>query len=48
MTRQKLSLDQIDTVPFYGKNFPFVPWTLTANMQLTLTFAKDLFGELGY
>ena len=47
MNAHKLPLDQISTVPFYGKHFPLVPWTLKANIQTTLIFARNLFRELG-
>ncbi|MCA9908485.1 MAG: hypothetical protein KC519_07535, partial [Anaerolineae bacterium] len=47
MTTHKLPLDQISSVPFYGRHFPFVPWTFKANLQTTLIFARNLFRELG-
>jgi hypothetical protein len=32
---------------YYGRNFPFIPWTLKSKLRVSLVFARNLFGELG-
>jgi hypothetical protein len=44
----KKKLSEITKVPYYGENFPFIPWTLIAKFKVELIFAKNLYKKLGF
>lgn len=43
----KLPLSAIENVPYYGKSFPFIPWTLSSKIKVSLVFSKNLYKEIG-
>jgi len=47
MTTHRLPLNQVNTLPYYGRHFPFIPWTLSSKLRVSLVFARNLGGELG-
>jgi hypothetical protein len=42
-----LPVDQVKTLPYYGRNFPFIPWTFRSKLRVSFVFARNLFGKLG-
>ncbi|MCA9936643.1 MAG: hypothetical protein KC415_22060, partial [Anaerolineales bacterium] len=47
MTTQKLTLDQINTVPYYGKSFPFLPRKASVRNKEVWAFIKLQAKEIG-
>lgn len=48
METKKLSLDQISTVPYYGKSFPFLPRKTNVRNKEVMVFVKLQFKEIGF
>ena len=44
---KKLKLSEIKNVPYYGKHFPFIPWSFISKMKVSLVFAKTLYQKIG-
>jgi hypothetical protein len=44
---QGLPVTQVRDLPYYGRNFPFIPWTLTSKLLVSFVFAGNLYGEFG-
>lgn len=40
-------VDQVKTLPYYGRKFPFIPWTVRSKLRVSFIFARNLFVELG-
>lgn len=34
-------------LPYYGRHFPFIPWTLWSKLRVSFVFAETLYHELG-
>jgi len=34
MAVKELPVDQVKTLPYYGRNFPFIPWTFRSSTDL--------------
>lgn len=47
MAMQRLPVSQVKHLPYYGRNFPFIPWTLKSKLRVSFVFARNLFAELG-
>lgn len=47
-TSKKLPISEITTVPYYDKSFPFIPWSFKSKLKVSLTFAKQLYKEIGF
>ena len=47
MTKQGRPVDQVRTLPYYGRSFPFIPWTFISKLRVSFVFARNLFRELG-
>ncbi len=47
MTVKKLPVDQVKSLPYYGRSFPFIPWTLGSKLRVVWVFAGNLLSELG-
>ncbi|MEJ2411132.1 MAG: hypothetical protein P8Y48_18005, partial [Novosphingobium sp.] len=48
MTNRKRLLREVVGLPYYGRSFPFVPWTLRTKLRVSLTFLGELRRELGW
>lgn len=47
ITLQKLPLSEISKVAYFGKSFPFIPYSFTSKVKVSLVFAKHLYKTLG-
>jgi len=45
---KKLKLSEIKNVPYYGKHFPFIPWSFKSKIKVSLVFAKTLYEKIGF
>jgi len=43
----KIPLSEISKVPYYGRSFPFIPWSFTSKVKVSITFAKHLYKTVG-
>ncbi len=44
---EKLKLSEVKNVPYYGKHFPFIPWSFLSKMRVSLVFAQTLYQKIG-
>jgi len=44
--KRPLPLNQVRMLPYYGRHFPFIPWTLKSKLRVSFVFARTLFHEL--
>jgi len=47
MAAKRLPLDRVKALPYYGRHFPFIPWTVASKLRVSFVFAGDLLHELG-
>jgi hypothetical protein len=47
MTTHTRTLDDVAQLPHYGEPFPFIPWTTSSKLRVSVVFARHLFTELG-
>lgn len=47
MTAKNLPLHQVETLPYYGRHFPFIPWSLTSKLRVSWGFGLHLLHEIG-
>jgi hypothetical protein len=40
-------ISDINKVPYYGKSFPFIPWTFVSKAKVSIVFAKTLYKKTG-
>ncbi len=40
-------LSEIKKVPYYGKHFPFIPWSFKSKIKVSLVFAQTLYQKIG-
>lgn len=43
----KKQLSEINQVPYYGKSFPFIPWTFMSKAKVSIVFAKIFYKKTG-
>ena len=43
----RFTLNEISEVPYYGKKFPFIPWSFASKMKVSFVFAKVLYHKIG-
>ncbi len=44
----KRSLTDVKDVPYYGQNFPFIPWTWGARLKVSVIFSQHLYQQVGW
>lgn len=47
MSARNLPLNQVETLPYYGKHFPFIPWSVASKLRISWVFARRLLKEIG-
>lgn len=47
MHATNLPVSQVETLPYYGRHFPFIPWKFTSKLRISLVFAGNLLQALG-
>lgn len=47
MENRRRSLEDVSSLSYYGRHFPFIPWSLGSKLRVSLVFARHLFKELG-
>jgi hypothetical protein len=47
MSTKNLPLSQVEALPFYGRRFPFIPWSMAAKLRVSFVFASHFLNEIG-
>ncbi len=45
---KKKELSEIKNIHYYGKKFPFIPWSFKSKIKVSLVFAKTLYQKIGF